>query len=77
MNMALRVVKQGGEEKVEIYYECILKLTNCLQHQVDDSLLTIFFQTRLQPYVLITMVGMKRDALFKHKEAMVGSYNDP
>ncbi len=27
--MALWMIKQGGDEKVEVYYECILKLTNC------------------------------------------------
>jgi hypothetical protein len=41
--MALRVIKQGGDEKVEVYYECILKLANCLQHQANDNLLTTFF----------------------------------
>ncbi len=30
--MALQVVKPGGDKKLEIYYEHILKLTNCLQH---------------------------------------------
>jgi hypothetical protein len=30
--MALRMIKQGGDEKVEVYYERIRKLTNCLQH---------------------------------------------
>jgi hypothetical protein len=28
--MALQMIKQGGDEKVEVYYECVLKLTNCL-----------------------------------------------
>jgi hypothetical protein len=28
--MALRMIKQGGDEKVEIYYKCLLKLANCL-----------------------------------------------
>jgi hypothetical protein len=27
--MALWMIKQGGAEKVELYYECILKLANC------------------------------------------------
>ncbi len=40
--MALRVIKQGNDEKVEVYYERILKLANCLQHKVDDNLLTTF-----------------------------------
>jgi hypothetical protein len=30
--MALQVINQGGDEKVEVYYEHILKLTNCLQY---------------------------------------------
>ncbi len=29
--MALQVTKQGDNEKVEIYYECISKLANCFQ----------------------------------------------
>jgi len=41
--MALRVTKQGNDEKVEVYYEWILKLTNCFQHKSDDNLLTTFF----------------------------------
>jgi hypothetical protein len=41
--MALRVIKHGSDEKVEVYYERILKVANCLQHKVDDSLLTTFF----------------------------------
>jgi hypothetical protein len=41
--MALRVIKQGGNKKVEVYYECILKLVNCLLHHVDTNLLTTFF----------------------------------
>lgn len=30
--MALRMIKQGKDEKVKIYYERMLKLTNNLQH---------------------------------------------
>jgi hypothetical protein len=45
--MALQVIKQGGDEKVAIYYERILKLTNCFQHKKDNSLLTTFFQARV------------------------------
>jgi hypothetical protein len=28
--MALQMKKQGGDKKVEVYYECILNLTTCL-----------------------------------------------
>jgi hypothetical protein len=69
--MALQVIKQGGDEKVKVYYEHILKLANCLQHQEDDSLLTIFFRIGLQPDLWITTMGMKRDTLFKHKEVAI------
>jgi hypothetical protein len=41
--MALQVIKQGKDEKVEVYYEHILKLVNYLQHQTNDILLTTFF----------------------------------
>jgi hypothetical protein len=41
--MALRIIKQGNNKKVEVYYERILKLANCLQHKVNDSSLTTFF----------------------------------
>ncbi len=41
--MALKVIKQGNNEKVEVYYERNLKLANCLQHKVNDNLLTTFF----------------------------------
>jgi hypothetical protein len=30
--MALWMIKQGGDKKVEVYYERILKLTNYLQY---------------------------------------------
>jgi len=50
MCMALQVIKQGGDEKMKVYYEHIFKLANCFQCQ-EDSLLTTFFQTCLQPYL--------------------------
>jgi hypothetical protein len=62
------MLKQGGDEKVEIYYERTLKLTICFQHQINNSLLTIFFQTCLQPYLRIAIAGMKKVTLFEHKE---------
>jgi len=38
--MELWVIKRGRDEKVEVYYECILKLANNLQHQANDNLMT-------------------------------------
>jgi hypothetical protein len=43
MYMALQVIKQGGDKKVEVYYELILKLVNCFHHQAYDNLVTLFF----------------------------------
>lgn len=60
MCMALRMIKQGGDEKMKVYYEHIFKLANCFQHQ-EDSLLTTFFQTCSQPYLWIATMGIKRD----------------
>jgi hypothetical protein len=68
--MAFKVIKQGNDKKVEVYYERILKLANCFQHKVDN-LLTIFFQARLVPYLRITTIGMKWDTLFEHKGFVV------
>ncbi len=56
---------------MEIYYEHMLKLANCLQHQADDNLLTILFLTCLQPYLWIATTRMKKDTLFKHKEVII------
>jgi hypothetical protein len=69
--MTLWVIKQGGDEKVEVYYEHILKLANYFQHQTYDNLLTIFFWTCLQPYFWIAKVEMKWDTLFEHKKDVV------
>jgi hypothetical protein len=57
--MALKVIKQAKNKKVEVYYEYILKLANYLNHKVDNSLLTTFFRIKLVPYLLVTIVGMK------------------
>ncbi len=56
---------------MEVYYEHMLKLTNYLQHQINDSMLTIFFQTRLQPYLQIATMGTRKNTLFKHKQVVV------
>jgi hypothetical protein len=45
------MIKQSENEKLEIYYEHILQLTNCFQHQTYDSLLTTFFRAGLHPYL--------------------------
>lgn len=69
--MALRVIKQALDEKVQVYYECILKLANCLNQKANDSLPTTFFRLRLVPYLQVTTARMKRDTLFLHKKVTV------
>jgi hypothetical protein len=41
--MALRIIKQTLDEKMEVYYERILKLVNYLNHKTNDSMLTTLF----------------------------------
>jgi len=56
VSMALRVIKQTAE----VYYECILKLTNYLHHKINDNFfLKHFFQAKLVPYLPLTITRMK------------------
>lgn len=41
--MALRIIKQTPDEKVEVYYERILKLANYLNHKTNNSLFITLF----------------------------------
>jgi hypothetical protein len=65
------IIKQSVTKKVEIYYEWILKLVNCLQHKANDSQLTIFFRVGLVPYLRVVALCMKPNSLFEHKEVGV------
>jgi hypothetical protein len=56
---------------VEVYYECLLKLTNCLQVRAIDVFLTIVFKTSLLLYLILAITSMKRNTLIEHKEAIV------
>jgi hypothetical protein len=69
--MAFQIIKQGATKKVEVYYEWILKLVDCLQHKADDNLLIIFFKDSLVPYLRVTTLSMKPNSLFEHKKAIV------
>jgi hypothetical protein len=48
-----------------------LKLVKCLQVKVIDDFFTKIFRTGLQPYLRLATIGMTRDTLIKHKEALV------
>jgi hypothetical protein len=41
-------------------YEGLLKLTNSLQHKTINNFLTIDFKSRLQPYLHVARVGIKK-----------------
>jgi hypothetical protein len=53
---------------VEVYYEWIQKLDHGLQVPTIDNFLIIVFKVRLQSYLRIASIGMKRLTL-QHKEA--------
>jgi hypothetical protein len=56
-------MKQEKNEKVEVYYERLLKLANSLQHMTTNSFLTIIFISRLKPYMCVATISMKRETL--------------
>jgi hypothetical protein len=49
--MLLRNLQPQVGERVEVYYEHLLKLANCLQDKAIDVFLTTIFRKSLQPYL--------------------------
>jgi hypothetical protein len=47
--MALKIIKQTSNKKVEVYYERKLKLSNYLKHKTNSSRLMTFFWAELVP----------------------------
>ncbi len=62
--MQLRNLRQLGE-RIEVYYECSLKLVNYLQVKATDVFLTTIFIEELQAYLRLTTIGMVRDTLYQ------------
>jgi len=56
-------MKQEKNERVEVYYERLLKLANNLQHRTIDSFLNIVFRSKLQSYLCVATTGMKKKNL--------------
>jgi hypothetical protein len=56
-------MKQEKNERVEVYYERLLKFANNLQHKTTNNFLTIVFISKLQPYLHVTIVGMKLEIM--------------
>ncbi len=65
----LKNLQQEVSEQLEIYYKCLLKLTNWLQMKATNVFFTTSFKIGLQPYFILTIVGMTKDTFIKHKEA--------
>ncbi len=61
--MQLKNMKHEKNERVEVYYERLLKLVNSLERRTIDSFLTIIFKSRIQPYMRGTTIGMKRETM--------------
>jgi hypothetical protein len=66
--MVLCMIKQRTNKKMEMYYGWIFKLANCLQDKANESLFTTLIHVILVPYLQITIVRMKKNILFEHKE---------
>ncbi len=54
---------QQVDERIEVYYECLLKLANYLQVKVIDVLLTTIFIEKLQAYLILTTIGIVKNTL--------------
>jgi hypothetical protein len=70
-HMQLLNIQQKTTKHVEVYYEHLLKLTNFLKVRTTNVFLTTIFKEGLLPYLILVIVGMKRDTLTEHKEATI------
>jgi hypothetical protein len=61
-------MKQENNERMEVYYEKLLKLANSLQHRTINNFLTTILKSRLQPHLHVATASMKRETLQQHKE---------
>jgi hypothetical protein len=51
--MQFRNLQQQVGERVEVYYERLLNLTNYLQVKANNVFLNTIFKTCLQPYLIL------------------------
>jgi hypothetical protein len=72
--LKLKNMQHEKNERVEVYYERLLKLANSLQHTTTNNFLTIVFRSRLQPYLHVTIASMKRE-FFKLKQLTIYQYH--
>jgi hypothetical protein len=64
-------MKHDKNERMEVYYERLLRLANSLQHKSIDSFLIIIFKTGLRPNLHVATRGMKKKTLRQHKEVIL------
>jgi hypothetical protein len=62
VHMQRKNLQQVGE-RIEVYYECLLKLANYLQVKVIDVLLTTIFIEKLQAYLILTTISIVKNTL--------------
>ncbi len=69
--MQLQNIKQQIAKHVEFYYECLLKVTNCLQVRATNVFLTTIFRAGLLLYLRLATIHMRINTLIEHKEVVV------
>jgi hypothetical protein len=69
--MQLCNIQQQNAKHVEVYYEHLLKLINCLQVGATYVFLTTIFRASLLPYLRFATTSMKRNTLIEHKKVVV------
>jgi hypothetical protein len=57
--MQLQNIQQQIAKRVEVYYECLLKVANFLHVRATNVYFVTFFLTSLLPYLLLVTIGMK------------------
>jgi hypothetical protein len=67
----MRNIQQQTTKHVEVYYECLLKLTNYLQIKATDVFSTTIFKVGFLPYLKLTTTCMRRNTLIEHKIVVV------
>ncbi len=69
--MQMQNIQQQIVECVKVYYEHLLKLTNCLHVKPTNVFFTIVFRASLLPYLRLVIANMKRNVLIGHKEVVI------
>jgi hypothetical protein len=69
--MHLKNFQQQVGKWVKVYYKCLLKVANSVQVKANNVILNIIFKASLQPYLILATIGMTKDTMIKHKEAIV------